>query len=132
MKTLREVEPFAYGYMNADCDDIEYRIANGLREYARFIPLEIDGNGLYVTIKDRRNPSFGAVYAYTGISVSKDRFEKSMAENPEIVDAICTKVQEYYYGRAMRVLEAADGEIDIIGSGGDIGGQECLMMHPDT
>lgn len=61
-----------------------------------------------------------------------EQFFVDMAENPEIVDAICTKVQEYYYGRAMRVLEAADGEIDIIGSGGDIGGQECLMMHPDT
>ena len=89
MKTLREVEPFAYGYMNADCDDVECRIANGLREYARFVPLEIDGNGLYVTIKDRSNPSFGAVYACnTGISASKVRFEKSMEENPGIADEI--------------------------------------------
>jgi hypothetical protein len=29
------------------------------------------------------------------------------------------------------VLEAADGPIDIIGSCGDIGGQDCLMLNPE-
>jgi uroporphyrinogen decarboxylase len=60
-----------------------------------------------------------------------EQFFIDMYENPEIVDAICSKVKEYYFNRAMRVLEAADGEIDIIGSGGDIGGQECLMLSPE-
>ena len=59
-----------------------------------------------------------------------ERFMMDMVDNPEIVDAICTKVSDYYYGRAMRVLDAADGEIDIIGSGGDIGGQDCMMLSP--
>ena len=60
-----------------------------------------------------------------------ERFFLDLYENPEIVTAICTKVREYYYNRAMRVLEAADGQIDIIGSGGDIGGQNGLMLDPD-
>lgn len=50
---------------------------------------------------------------------------------PEITDAICQKVTEYYKARAMRVLEAADGKIDIIGSGGDIGGEEGMILNPD-
>jgi len=60
-----------------------------------------------------------------------EQFFVDLYESPEIVTAICTKVREYYYNRAMRVLEAADGQIDIIGSGGDIGGQNCLMIDPD-
>lgn len=59
-----------------------------------------------------------------------EQFLTDLYENPEIVTAICSKVREYYYGRAVRVLDAADGEIDIIGSGGDIGGQENLMLSP--
>ena len=61
-----------------------------------------------------------------------EQFFMDLYENPEIVEAICTKVEEYYYQRALRVLDAADGQIDIIGSGGDIGGQQCLMLNPDT
>jgi Uroporphyrinogen-III decarboxylase len=60
-----------------------------------------------------------------------EQFLVDLYENPDIVDAICFKVREYYFNRAMRVLDAADGEIDIIGSGGDIGGQEHLMLSPD-
>ncbi len=59
-----------------------------------------------------------------------EQFFVDLYENPEIVTAICSKVRDYYYNRALRVLDAADGEIDIIGSGGDIGGQEHLMISP--
>ncbi len=60
-----------------------------------------------------------------------EQFFADFYENPGIVTAICSKVREYYFQRALRVLEAADGEIDIIGSGGDIGGQEGLMLSPE-
>lgn len=61
-----------------------------------------------------------------------EQFFIDLYESPEIVTAICQKVREYYYQRALRVLDAADGEIDVIGSGGDLGGQDCMMIHPDT
>ena len=60
-----------------------------------------------------------------------EQFLVDLYENPEIADAICGKVREYYFNRALRVLDAAEGEIDLIGSGGDIGGQQCLMLSPD-
>ncbi|MFA7672776.1 MAG: uroporphyrinogen decarboxylase family protein [Clostridia bacterium] len=60
-----------------------------------------------------------------------EQFFIDLYDNPEIVKAICTKVGEDFYKRALRVLEAAEGEIDIIGSGGDIGGQQCMMINPD-
>ena len=59
-----------------------------------------------------------------------EQFFVDLYENPEIVTAICSKVREYYFDRALRVLDATDGEVDIIGSGGDIGGQEHLMLSP--
>ena len=53
-------------------------------------------------------------------------------QNPEIARAICSRVQEFYLQRALRVIDAGKGKIDIIGSGGDIGGERGLMLHPDV
>ncbi len=60
-----------------------------------------------------------------------ERFMIDLYENPDIVDAICSKVEEYFRQRALRVLEAAKGQIDLIGSGGDIGTQRGMMINPD-
>ncbi len=60
-----------------------------------------------------------------------ERFLMDIYENPDIVTAICGKVESYYRERALRVLEAADGRIDIIGSGGDIGGETSMLLSPD-
>ena len=51
-------------------------------------------------------------------------------ERPEIAAAICQHVEEYYRQRALRVLDAAGGRIDIIGSGGDIGGERGMILSP--
>ena len=34
-KSIYDIEPFASGYINAKYDDIEYKIANGMVEYAK-------------------------------------------------------------------------------------------------
>ncbi len=60
-----------------------------------------------------------------------EQFLMDLYINPEISEAICKKVTDYYYKRAIRVLEIADGRIDIIGSGGDIGGEEGMLISPD-
>ena len=61
-------------------------------------------------------------------------FEKFLMDiyvAPEITDAICEKVTSYYKARAIRVIEMSGGRIDIIGSGGDIGGEEGMMLSPE-
>ena len=60
-----------------------------------------------------------------------ERFMMDLVINPEIADAICGHVEEYYRQRALRVLEIAGDGIDIIGSGGDIGSQRGMMLNPD-
>ena len=61
-----------------------------------------------------------------------EAFLMDLVINPEIANAICAKVEEYYRKRAQRVLEATDGAIDIIGTGGDVGGQQAMMLSPDV
>lgn len=60
-----------------------------------------------------------------------EQFLIDIYDEPEIAETISRKVGEYYYQRAMRVLEAANGQIDVIGSGGDIGGQHTMMLSPE-
>ena len=62
---------------------------------------------------------------------SLEEFMVDLYQNPDITEAICSRVESYYRERALRVLDAAGGEIDIIGSGGDIGTQRGMMIHPD-
>ncbi|GAG53527.1 unnamed protein product, partial [marine sediment metagenome] len=60
-------------------------------------------------------------------------FEKLMMdlyEAPEIVDAICSKVEQYYRQRAFRTIDAVNGQIDIVGSGGDVGTQRGMLLSP--
>lgn len=58
-------------------------------------------------------------------------FMLDLYDRPEITHAICTRVRDYYYGRADRVLRTTDGLIDVIGSGGDIGGERGMLLSPD-
>ena len=60
-----------------------------------------------------------------------ERFMIDLYEYPEIVDSICSHVGRYYKARALRVLEATKGQIDMIGSGGDIGSQRGMLINPE-
>ena len=60
-----------------------------------------------------------------------DRFLMDLVEAPEIAEAICDCVSNFYLNRALRAIEESDGKIDIIGSGGDIGTQRGMMLAPD-
>lgn len=61
-----------------------------------------------------------------------ERFMMDLYEHPEIVDRICTRVEEYYRLRALRVLETGGGRIDVVGSGGDIAGERGMLLAPDV
>lgn len=61
-----------------------------------------------------------------------ESFLIDLYENPEMVDAICSRVEGYYRERALRAIGAAQGGIDVIGSGGDIGTQRGMMVNPEV
>jgi uroporphyrinogen decarboxylase len=59
-----------------------------------------------------------------------EQFLIDLRQQPEIAEAIARHVEEYYRERALRVLDVAGDNIDLIGSGGDIGTQRGMMLNP--
>lgn len=60
-----------------------------------------------------------------------EQFLLDLVEAPEIAECICRHVSDFYLQRALRAIEASGGQIDVVGSGGDIGSQRGLMLSPD-
>ena len=60
-----------------------------------------------------------------------ERFLMDLVECPDIAEAISFHAAEFYKNRALRAIEESDGQIDIIGSGGDIGTQRGMMLSPE-
>jgi uroporphyrinogen decarboxylase len=61
-------------------------------------------------------------------------FEQALTDlalNPEFIDLIMEKVTEFYSAHTKKQLEAADGKIDLVFTGDDIGGQQSLLMSLD-
>ena len=61
-----------------------------------------------------------------------ENYLTDLLTQPEIAETISRKAQEFYKARALKALEQTDGQIDMIGSGGDIGTQRGMMISPDT
>ncbi|MBN2557670.1 MAG: hypothetical protein JXB33_02820 [Clostridia bacterium] len=114
MKTVREIEDYDW----PELDWWDYDAIPGL-------------------IKAEKQSDDTAVMFFAGGAFESPWYMRGMEQflidiydEPGIAEAISRKVAEIYYQRAMRVIEASDGMIDIIGSGGDIGGQNALMLSP--
>ena len=60
-----------------------------------------------------------------------EQFLTDLYEQPDIADAICRRVEQYYRQRALRVLDKAGDKIDLVGTGGDIGEQQRMLISPD-
>lgn len=84
------------------------------------------------TQKDRRAIMFfaGGAFETPWYMRGFEQFMMDLYLNPEIVQAICQHVLEYCRQVTERVLAEARGQIDIIGSGGDVGGQEGMIVSP--
>jgi len=57
-----------------------------------------------------------------------ERFMMDFALNPDLAHAILSRVTGFYVEHFTRVLQAANGEIDLIFTADDIGGQEGLLI----
>ena len=53
-----------------------------------------------------------------------------MVESPEIVNSIFQQILSFYIEYENRILEAAQGKIDILVTGDDFGMQNGLMISP--
>ena len=60
-----------------------------------------------------------------------ERMLMDLALNPELANAIFERVCSFYCEHFTRVLEAADGGVDLVFTADDIGGQQGLLMSLD-
>jgi len=60
-----------------------------------------------------------------------ERFLMDLVECPDIAEAISRHAADFFRDRALRAIEAGDGGIDVVMSGGDIGTQRGMMLAPD-
>lgn len=82
-KTIEQIEPFAVGYLSASYDDIGYRVACGMREYAKRIPIYIRQDQFFAGSFEK-DAAIGCRFTYgNGLTVSKEKFKKEMQENPQ-------------------------------------------------
>ena len=83
------VEPFATGFLNADREDQEYRIACGIREYMTWIPLYIEPDQVFAGAVDRSYDNVGVHYNYGRCIWYQDTyFDKDIEEHPEWADEL--------------------------------------------
>ena len=59
-----------------------------------------------------------------------ERIFLDLAERPEIAEAIFSRLRAFYCEYLARVLDAADGLIDIVCTGDDFGSQNGLLLSP--
>jgi uroporphyrinogen decarboxylase len=55
-----------------------------------------------------------------------------LALYPEIIEAIIAKIRAFYIAYLERILDAAQGKIDIVLTGDDFGSQKGLLISPET
>ena len=60
-----------------------------------------------------------------------DKIMMDMAVNPDTARAVFRKISEFYLEYTRRILEQADGRIDIVVTGDDFGSQTGLLVSPD-
>lgn len=70
---------------------------------------------------------FGIPWSLRGL----DRFMMDLALNPEMVEAMVQKTEEYTLGFMREVFERYPGAIDLVGSGDDYGTQNGLLLSAD-
>ena len=70
---------------------------------------------------------FGLPWALRGM----EQLMMDMVLNPEIVEAIVAKVEEYSLGCMKIMLEKYPGLVDLVGCGDDYGTQNGLLIGPD-
>ena len=61
-----------------------------------------------------------------------EEFMVDLACNPDLANAIMDRVQAYLMARAERILEAGAGRIQMMEYNDDVGGQDGMLIAPDT
>ena len=94
----------------------------------------------YLTIADqaRANAAYWVIAHSRGIFEISwfmrgfEEFMMDLASDPDFANAIMDRVQAYLMEKARRILEAGKGHIDMMEYNDDVGGQDGILIAPDT
>lgn len=94
LKYKNTLEPFANGFLSAETEPIEYRIAYGMFERARTVPITLHPNQFFAGIHDRTE--YCAVYFNfgSGVVVDHNKFQKQIETHPEFADELTEMLHE--------------------------------------
>ena len=81
---LNELEPFSVGFLCADRDDEEYRVASGLYNLAKHIKLTIPEGSVFAGAEIWFNDHPGVKFGYgDGTRLAPENFDREIAAHPE-------------------------------------------------
>ena len=87
-KYTNRIEPFAAGYLNAEYDDAEYRIACGMRERMKYMPIYIRDDQIFAGFYEI-DEKVGARYIYgRALEINEAAFQHNIDSNPEYADEL--------------------------------------------
>ncbi len=114
MKFKNNLELFANGFLSAEYDDLEYRIASGFLSLAHNEPLTLSENAFFACdgniCASGRDCTRAVHYSYGDtLMVKKDLLKKRIEENPEYADEL-NFIYEYFKDKDIfeKVLNAQD------------------------
>lgn len=82
------IEPFAVGFLNADkYEDMGYKVACGLLNYAKFMPITVDADKFFVGEFDFEDCAVKSLYAHT-IMVNEDILKKEINDYPQLKEEL--------------------------------------------
>lgn len=97
--TLRELEPFCYGFLNSKSENISIKIAKGMYALCEYLPIDIDPE---IGLAGIDQSDFGALsrlgvfydHGY-GFWYKKENFDKKIADYPQFADQL-TEYRDYF------------------------------------
>lgn len=93
-KSIYDIEPFASGYINAKFDNIEYKIANAMLEYAKHKKISINKDRIFAGMFDPFDQVGMRVVSGYGIVTKEENFIKNIEENPEFKEQLTDIMNE--------------------------------------
>lgn len=88
MTDLYDIEPFAMGFLNADRDDLEYRVACGMKTYAERVKLNITPSEWFVGVCEEGGDCAVFMSRGGGMAINYEKKEKNLNSFPQYADEL--------------------------------------------
>ncbi len=98
------LEPFAVGYLEAEQEDVGYRIASGFLRRAQLMPISIRANQMFAGWCDE-NENCGVSFRYgSGIGVNADKLRSEAEQYPEFAEELTDILEKTQEIRTVRLV----------------------------